>query len=82
MSTEADERYEAKNDPTSGDVPSGDVKTDDYTESKGPIPVQSDDAPVEDPIDDAAADSNAQLGESSHCRLLRKNKKEQTLMFT
>jgi hypothetical protein len=62
MSTaQADETYEAKNDPTGGDVPSGDVKMDDYAENKGPIPVQSDDAPVEDPIDADVADSNEQL---------------------
>ena len=59
----ADDSYEAQNDRTGGDIPSGDVKSDDYVESKGPIPVQKDDAPVEDPIDPNTADSDQQLGE-------------------
>ncbi|KAI9791305.1 MAG: hypothetical protein M1816_004086 [Peltula sp. TS41687] len=59
--TQADDKYEAQNDATGGNVPSGDLKDDTYVETKGPIPVQRDDAPVEDPIDPKAADSNAQL---------------------
>lgn len=43
-----------------------DTNQDDYTSRTGqkqaPVPVQSDDAPVEDPIDANTADSDAQLG--------------------
>lgn len=66
--TDPDDRYEAQNDATGGDVPSGDVKSSDYVD-KGPLPVQSDDAPVEDPIDPAKADTDAQLGKH-HLHLL------------
>ncbi len=58
----ADDKYEAQNDVTRGDVPSGDVKSEDYV-SGGPVPVQKDDAPVEDPIDESKADTDAQLGQ-------------------
>lgn len=60
----ADDAYEEKNDRTSGDAPSGDVVSKDYVES-GPLPVQPDDAPVEDPIDPNVADSDKQLGTGS-----------------
>lgn len=45
-------------------VPSGDVQDDSYATSgpKEPVPVQGDDAPVEDPIDAKTADSDEQLG--------------------
>lgn len=66
--TQADDKYEAQNDPSGGDVPSGDVKIDDYVESKGPVPVVSDDAPINDPIDPKTADTNAQLG--MYCTVL------------
>lgn len=62
MSSKADDAYEEKNDATRGDVPSGDVMSDDYVEG-GPVPVQKDDAPVEDPIDASNADTDAQLGQ-------------------
>jgi hypothetical protein len=58
-----DDEYEAQNDATSGDVPSGIPKDNSYV-SGGQIPVQSDDAPVEDPIGDPKkANSDAMLGE-------------------
>ncbi|KAL8911627.1 MAG: hypothetical protein Q9171_003234 [Xanthocarpia ochracea] len=59
----ADDQYEQQNDVTSGDVPSG-VKVDnDYASRTGQnqIPVQKDEAPVEDPIDPATADSDQAL---------------------
>ena len=61
----ADDQYEQQNDITSGDVPSGDKMDNDYASRTGQseIPVQKDDAPVEDPIDPASADSDETLGE-------------------
>lgn len=38
---------------------------DDYTTQGGDIPVQDDNAPVEDGVDAATADSDAQLGTGS-----------------
>ncbi len=60
----ADEQYEQQNDVTGGDVPSGDAGDNDYKSRTGQshIPVQSDQAPVEDPIDPATADSDETLG--------------------
>ena len=60
----ADDQYEQKNDLTGGDVPAGDVQDNDYKSRTGQshIPVQSDDKPVEDPIDAATADSDETLG--------------------
>lgn len=54
-------------EPTSG-VAAGDVNDPDYKSRTGQshIPVQADDKPVEDPIDGATADSDAQLGTSSN----------------
>ncbi|KAI9166535.1 hypothetical protein HJFPF1_02642 [Paramyrothecium foliicola] len=49
------------------DAPSGEIQDDSYatgrgnTSSSGPVPVQSDNAKVEDPIDANTADSDAQL---------------------
>jgi len=45
------------------DIPSGDVQDNDYKSRPGQstIPVQSDDAPVEDPVDPETADSDEQL---------------------
>ncbi len=62
----ADDQYEQQNDMTGGDVPSGDSKDNDYKSRTGQhhIPVQSDDAPVSDPIDPATADSDETLGQS------------------
>ncbi len=62
----ADEQYEQQNDVTGGDVPSGDAVDNDYKSRTGQshIPVQSDQAPVEDPIDPATADSDETLGMS------------------
>ena len=64
MSASADDQYEAQNDQVSGDVPSGVSGDNDYKSRTGQshIPVQSDDAPVEDPIDANTADSDQQLG--------------------
>jgi len=62
----ADDQYEAQNDQVSGDVPAGDSQDNDYVsrtgQKQGPIPVQSDNADVEDPIDPNTADSDEQLG--------------------
>ena len=60
----ADDQYEQQNDVTGGDVPAGDSMDNDYKSRTGQhhIPVQSDDKPVEDPIDPATADSDATLG--------------------
>lgn len=60
----ADDQYEQQNDVTGGDVPSGDSIDNDYKSRTGQhhIPVQSDEAPVSDPIDPATADSDETLG--------------------
>ena len=60
----ADDQYEQQNDVTGGDVPAGDSVDNDYKSRTGQhhIPVQSDDAPVHDPIDPTTADSDATLG--------------------
>ena len=60
----ADDQYEQKNDVVGGDVPAGDAQDNDYKSRTGQshIPVQSDDKPVEDPIDPATADSDETLG--------------------
>jgi hypothetical protein len=51
----------------SDDIPQGDVMDNDYKSrtGQGEVPVQSDDSPVEDPIDAATADSDEQLGQNS-----------------
>ena len=50
----------------SSEVPTGEVADNDYTSRTGqkdaPVPVQSDNDAVEDPIDGNTADSDAQLG--------------------
>jgi hypothetical protein len=62
----ADDQYEAQNDAVTGDAPAGDAQDNDYVsrtgQKQGLIPVQSDNAAVEDPIDGATADSDEQLG--------------------
>jgi hypothetical protein len=62
----ADDQYEQQNDITSDDAPAGDSQDNDYVsrpgQKGGPIPVQSDNAAVEDSIDGATADSDQQLG--------------------
>ena len=62
----ADDRYEEKNDMVTGDAPVGDAVDNDYTSRTGqkqaPVPVQSDNDAVEDPIDAATADSDETLG--------------------
>ena len=62
MST-ADDQYEAQNDVTGGDVPSGVKGDNDYASRTGQshIPVQKDEATIEDPIDPATADSDETL---------------------
>lgn len=64
MSASADDQYEQQNDQVSGDAPAGDAQDNDYQSRTGQshIPVQSDNADVEDPIDPETADSDAQLG--------------------
>ncbi|KAL8844832.1 MAG: hypothetical protein Q9176_000932 [Flavoplaca citrina] len=61
----ADDQYEQQNDPTSGDVPSGVKGDNDYTSRTGQyqIPVQKDEAPVNDPINPDTADSDATLAQ-------------------
>ena len=63
----ADKVYEEKNDVTRGDVPAGDVTDNSYVSRTGQyeIPVQSDNKPVEDPINPATADSDETLGTCS-----------------
>ena len=59
----ADAQYEQTNDYSEG--PAGDAVDNDYTSRTGQkdyIPVQKDEAPVEDPIDPETADSDEQLG--------------------
>jgi hypothetical protein len=62
----ADDRYEQQNDGVTGDVPAGDAQDNDYVsrpgQKDGPVPVQSDSAGIDDPIDEANADSDEQLG--------------------
>lgn len=72
-----DRKYEAQNDATGGDVPSGVPKDDSYVThgGQGQVPVQSDDAPVEDPIGDPKiANSDQMLGMelSQHLPTLQK----------
>jgi hypothetical protein len=56
------------------DAPTGEVVDNDYTSRTGqkqaPVPVQSDNDPVEDPIDGETADSDAQLGTLPHTLLI------------
>ena len=61
-----DDRYEEQNDAPGGDVPTGDAKDNSYVSRTGQyeIPVQSDEKPVEDPINPATADSDETLGKS------------------
>ncbi|KAG8525795.1 uncharacterized protein KY384_000555 [Bacidia gigantensis] len=63
MSASADDQYEQQNDVTSGDVPSGVKGDNDYASRTGQshIPVQKDEASIEDHIDAATADSDATL---------------------
>jgi len=65
----ADDRYEQQNDGLRN-TPAGDAIDNDYISRTGQnqIPVQRDEAPVEDPYDAATADSDEQLGtlSSSH----------------
>lgn len=57
-----------RDEPEVADAPSGTVQDDSYVSRSGhknePLPVQSDNAKVEDPIDGNVADSDAQLGMS------------------
>ncbi|KAL9598370.1 MAG: hypothetical protein Q9219_004532 [cf. Caloplaca sp. 3 TL-2023] len=61
----ADDQYEQQNDVTTGDVPAGDSKDNDYSSRTGQyqIPVQKDEAPVEDPINPDTADSDKTLAQ-------------------
>ena len=63
MSASADDQYEQQNDFV-GDAPAGDSKDNDYASRSGQyqIPVQKDEAPVNDPIDPRTADSDETLG--------------------
>lgn len=66
MSTSADDRYEQQNDTVAGGVPAGDSMDNDYASRTGQsqIPVQKDDAPIEDPINPDTADSDQALGKA------------------
>lgn len=59
-----DDQYEAQNDAGTKGVPAGDATDNEYASRTGQsfIPVQKDQAPVEDPIDPATADSDETLG--------------------
>ncbi|TVY28789.1 hypothetical protein LHYA1_G002187 [Lachnellula hyalina] len=63
----ADDQYESQNDAVAQGVPAGDAQDNDYVSStgqkQGPIPVQSDGAEVEDPINADTADSDQQLAD-------------------
>ncbi|KAL8738275.1 MAG: hypothetical protein Q9181_000910 [Wetmoreana brouardii] len=61
----ADDQYEQQNDVTGGGVPSGTKVDNDYASRTGQsqIPVQKDEAPIEDPIDPATADSDQALAQ-------------------
>lgn len=50
------------------DIPAGVDRDNDYVSRSGQsqIPVQKDEAPIEDPIDPATADTDEQLGEAVH----------------
>ncbi|KAL8655561.1 MAG: hypothetical protein Q9210_000811 [Variospora velana] len=65
MSASADDQYEQQNDTVTGGVPAGDSKDNDYASRTGQyqIPVQKDDAPVEDPINPDTADSDQTLAQ-------------------
>lgn len=67
MSASADDQYEQQNDTVTGGVPAGDSKDNDYASRTGQnqIPVQKDDAPVEDPINPDTADSDQTLGNAA-----------------
>jgi hypothetical protein len=70
----ADDQYEQQNDQVTGDAPSGNAVDNDYVSRPGqkqaPIPVQSDETPVNDPIDPATADSDEQLGKNIPPRMM------------
>lgn len=69
MSASADDQYEQQNDQVSGDVPAGDAADNDYVNrpgQSGPVPVQKDDAPIDDPIDPDTADSDETLSMLNH----------------
>lgn len=68
MSASADDQYEQQNDQVTGDAPAGDAADNDYVSRPGQkdtVPVQSDSAPVDDPIDPATADSDETLSKAS-----------------
>jgi hypothetical protein len=65
-SSSTDHKYTPSNDSAVGTAPAGDLDDNDYVTRPGhkndPIPVQSDEDLVTDPINAKTADSNAQLG--------------------
>ena len=80
----AEDNYEAQNDQPGGDIPAGDPGDNDYTSRTGQnqygVPVQSDDAPVEDPISDPkVANSEEQLRE---CTMPLRHMKKIAWMLT
>jgi hypothetical protein len=70
MSTEEHMSVSERSDASLGDVPAGEAVDNDYTSRTGqknaPVPVQSDNDAVEDPIDAETADSDAALGNALH----------------
>jgi hypothetical protein len=68
-SSSTDHNYNPSNDSAIGSAPAGDLDDNDYVTRPGhkndPIPVQSDEDLVTDPIDAKTADSNAELGKST-----------------
>ncbi|KAF2457929.1 hypothetical protein BDY21DRAFT_285429 [Lineolata rhizophorae] len=73
--TGADVQYEQQNDAPPQDAPTGDVGDNDYQSRTGQshIPVQKDDAPVEDPIDASKADSDQALAQDEKEAIDRSN---------
>ncbi|KAF2687469.1 hypothetical protein K458DRAFT_401978 [Lentithecium fluviatile CBS 122367] len=70
----ADDQYEQQNDFTSN-APVGDAVDNDYASRTGQsqIPVQKDEASVEDPYDPATADSDEQLVQDEKDAIDRSN---------
>jgi hypothetical protein len=85
-SSSTDHKYTPSNDSVIGSAPAGDLDDNDYVTRPGhendPIPVQSDEDLVTDPIDAKTADSNAQLGTCALIVLrMRKSSIELTLGY-
>lgn len=71
MSSNPNDEYRPSDDPGAESAAGADTAQDDYKSRTGQshIPVQSDSAPVDDPIDGAKADSDEQLGKCNPLRM-------------